>query len=46
MLDLMFLYNNFYEDLPEQVGVFKAKLNKLIPHLYDNKHMINTRTDL
>lgn len=46
MLDLMFLYSNFFEPLPERVGDFCARLNALFPHIYDTRHMLNTRVML
>jgi len=46
IMDLMFLYDKFYQPLPETTGEFKATLHSLFPHIYDTKHMINTRQEL
>jgi poly(A)-specific ribonuclease len=46
IMDLMFLYDKFYHPLPETLSDFKAHLHKLFPHIYDTKHMINTRQEL
>ncbi len=46
ILDLMFLYDKFYRPLPDTHGEFKAGINALFPHIYDTKHMINTRQEL
>jgi poly(A)-specific ribonuclease len=43
MLDLMFLLDKFIEPLPDTVGEFKQKINALFPHIYDTKHLVNTR---
>lgn len=43
IMDLMFLYDKFYKPLPDNVNEFKAGINSLFPHIYDTKHMINTR---
>lgn len=46
MLDLMFLYNSFFEPLPPSLAEFRLKTNALFPHIYDTKHLINTRMQL
>jgi len=46
ILDLMFLYDRFYKPLPETAYEFKIQINKLFPHIYDNKHIVNTRIDM
>ena len=46
MLDFMFLYDKFYEPLPPTLEEYKTKLNALFPHIYDTKHLINTRMQL
>lgn len=38
-MDLMFLYEKFYEPLPDTVGEFKTKVNELFPLVYDTKHI-------
>lgn len=45
-MDLMFLYDKFYRPLPDTQGEFKAGINALFPHIYDTKHMVNTRQEL
>ena len=46
MLDLMFLYEKFFEALPETVSEYTARLHTLLPHIYDTKHIMNTRMQL
>ena len=46
MLDLMFLYDKFFEPLPETVSEYTTRLHSLLPHIYDTKHLINTRMQL
>ena len=46
ILDLMFLYDKFYRPLPETQMEFRTAINSLFPHIYDCKHMINTRLEL
>ena len=46
LMDLMFLYEKFYNPLPESLADFKAHLNSLYPHIYDTKHMFNVRQEL
>jgi hypothetical protein len=46
MLDLMFLYDKFFEPLPISLQEFKEKINALFPHIYDTKHLVNTRMQL
>lgn len=41
MLDIMYLYDKFYEDLPDNVNFFKAKINAMHPWIYDTKYKIN-----
>ena len=38
-MDLMFLYEKFYEPLPDTVAEFKTKVNELFPLIYDTKHI-------
>lgn len=45
-MDLMFLYNTFFEPLPESSNDFKREINQLFPHVYDTKHLLNTRMSL
>jgi len=42
----MFLYDKFFEPLPDSLQEFKQKTNALFPHIYDTKHLINTRMQL
>ena len=37
-MDLLFVYEKFYEPLPESVYEFKRKVNQLFPVIYDTKH--------
>lgn len=46
MLDLMFLHDKFYEPLPKNIAQFRSKINSLFPHIYDTKHLLNTRMQL
>ena len=46
MLDLMFLHDKFYEPLPKTVSEFRQRIHSLFPHIYDTKHLINTRMQL
>lgn len=46
MLDLMFIYDKFYQPLPQDDKEFRKKVNKLFPHIYDNKHILNTRLEM
>ena len=46
MMDLMFLQHKFFSNLPESVNDYKKNINSLFPHLYDNKHILNTRLEL
>lgn len=46
MLDLMFLHDKFYEPLPKSIASFRQKINSLFPHIYDTKHLLNTRMQL
>lgn len=43
MLDWMFLFNYFFEELPPSLSEYKEALHTLFPHIYDTKHLINTR---
>ena len=43
IMDLMFTYDKFYQPLPESQTEFKFAINNLFPHIFDTKHMINTR---
>lgn len=38
-MDLLFMYEKFYEPLPETIGEFKRKINELLPVIYDTKHI-------
>ncbi|XP_075220948.1 pre-piRNA 3'-exonuclease trimmer-like isoform X4 [Lycorma delicatula] len=38
-IDLMILYNQFYEPLPDNYSVFKKKINTLFPKIYDTKYI-------
>ena len=42
----MFLHQKFFSNLPNNVNDFKKNINTLFPHLYDNKHILNTRLEL
>ena len=46
ILDLMYLYSQFERPLPASLTEFKSEITRLLPHIYDNKHMINTRLEL
>lgn len=46
VLDLMFLYDKFYEPMPQTVGEFTRRLNSILPNVYDTKHLMNTRLQL
>ena len=46
MLDLMFLHDKFYEPLPKGIAQYRQKINSLFPHIYDTKHLLNTRMQL
>lgn len=46
ILDLMFLYDKFFRPLPDTQTEFKAGVNGLFPHIFDTKHMVNTRQEL
>lgn len=46
MLDLMFMYDKFYEPLPETLNEFTEKVHSIFPHIYDTKHLLNTRMQL
>jgi hypothetical protein len=46
IMDLMFLYDKFYEPLPDTALQFTTRLNSLLPHIYDTKHLINTKMTL
>ncbi|KAJ9597777.1 hypothetical protein L9F63_011385 [Diploptera punctata] len=39
LLDLMIMYNQFHKPLPSQFGVFKEKIHKLFPVVYDTKYL-------
>ena len=45
-LDMMFLHEKFIKPLPEKIIDFKKSLKSLFPHIYDTKHMINSRLEL
>jgi len=50
-LDLLFLYNQFIDDLPEHLEIFIAQIQKLFPYVYDTKCMATSlslfnKTDL
>ena len=46
MLDLMFVHDKFYEPLPKSIAQYRQKINSLFPHIYDTKHLLNTRMQL
>ena len=46
IMDLMFLYDKFFEPLPATLNQFTTRLNSLFPHVYDTKHLINTKLTL
>lgn len=46
IMDLMFLYDKFFRPLPDTQGEFKYAINSLFPHIFDTKHMVNTRAEL
>ncbi len=37
--DLLFMYEKFYEPLPDTYAEFKRNINELFPLIYDTKHM-------
>ncbi|XP_059149454.1 poly(A)-specific ribonuclease PNLDC1-like isoform X2 [Physella acuta] len=39
LMDLMFMYDKFYNPLPESYRDFKEGINKLFPVIFDTKHM-------
>lgn len=39
VLDLMYMYEKFYESLPDDVNKFKTNLNELFPIVYDTKYI-------
>jgi poly(A)-specific ribonuclease len=43
MLDLMFMHDKFFAPLPDDLLEYKTSTNKLFPHIYDTKHLMNTR---
>ena len=43
VMDMMFLYDKFNRPLPESVDDFTQDVNQIFPHIYDTKHMINSR---
>lgn len=36
-LDILYIYNNFIEELPNSYLEFLQKVNTYLPHLFDNK---------
>lgn len=47
LLDLVLIYKQFYEDLPDSYFEFKTKIHALFPHIYDSKHLASAlRRDL
>jgi hypothetical protein len=46
MLDLMFLHDKFFAPIPDDLLEYKVSTNKLFPHIYDTKHLMNTRMQL
>ena len=38
-MDLLFIYEKFYEPLPDTISQFKKKINELFPVIYDTKHV-------
>ena len=46
MLDLMFLYDKFYTDLPESSWGFKTAINHLFPLIYDSQFIMTKRKDI
>ena len=40
LLDILYIYNTFFEPVPEDHNVFKAKWLNLFPILFDTKYMI------
>ncbi|KAK1633637.1 ribonuclease H-like domain-containing protein [Colletotrichum phormii] len=36
-MDLLFLYNTFIDDLPDTLGEFRAKIQRLFPYVIDTK---------
>ncbi|XP_064613331.1 poly(A)-specific ribonuclease PNLDC1-like [Liolophura sinensis] len=40
LMDLMFLFDKFYNPLPDSYGAFKKQLHELFPVLFDTKHIV------
>ncbi|XP_014240094.1 pre-piRNA 3'-exonuclease trimmer-like [Cimex lectularius] len=38
-IDLLTMYNQFYDELPRSFSEFKSELHRLFPHIYDTKFM-------
>ena len=46
MLDLLFLHQSFFSELPESVVQFCQSIHSLFPIIYDTKHMMKSRMAL
>jgi hypothetical protein len=46
MLDLMFMLDKFYGELPDSLLQFKATANALFPHVFDNRWILNSNKEV
>eukprot|EP00347_Sterkiella_histriomuscorum_P011289 403373024 len=46
MLDLLHLYDKFYQSLPDDILEFRSNVSVLYPHIYDNKTLMNNFSDI
>ena len=42
LLDLLYTYHQFIDELPENLSEFKEKISQAFPHVYDTKHIVRT----
>ena len=41
--DIMYIYNSFIADLPEDADDFKSEITRLFPQIYDTRQLLNNR---